>query len=68
MSGTEEVLEMNVGSEIIPLVTDFLRVPAGVDRPSTGVERPWLGGGGSGPTGDGRADCTAEGGADKPGD
>lgn len=32
-NGTDDVLEINTGSEIIPLVTDFLRTPKGVDRP-----------------------------------
>lgn len=58
--GTEEVLEMKVGSEIIPLVTDFLRAAAVVGRfSSTGVERP-VGGGCICTPGDGSADVTAD--------
>lgn len=50
-SGTEDVLEIRVGSEIMPLVTDFFRLPApGVVRPELagGVCRPDRGGCGDG--------------------
>lgn len=60
--GTEEVLDMNVGSEIIPLVTDFLRALIIVCLFSFGVDRPVVVGGcGIGPEGDGRAAGKAEG-------
>jgi len=69
--GTDEVLEMKVGSEIIPLVTDFLRAAAAGRLSSTGVERP-VGGGCICKTGDGRAETFADGGsrggAENPGD
>jgi hypothetical protein len=64
MRGTDDVLEMNVGSEIMPLVTDLFRCPSGVPLPSIGVERPSVVGYWD-PTGDGRADDGVGG---KPGD
>lgn len=67
INGTEEVLDMKVGSEIIPFTIDFFRIP-GVGRPSTGVTRPAVGGCGIGPTGDGRADVMADGELASPGD
>jgi len=59
---------MKVGSEIMPLTTDFLRMPGKVGLPSTGVTRPDVGGCGSDPTGDGRADPTVGEGPFSPGD
>ena len=51
--GTVDVLETNVGSEIICFVIDLLRAPKGVERPGSaeGVVRPLAAG-----FGDGRAD------------
>ena len=43
-SGTVDVLDTNFGSEIMPFVTDFLRVPDGVALPgiADGVVRPFV--------------------------
>ena len=53
--GTVEVLDTNVGSEIMPLVTDRFRCPDGVTRPGTadGVVRPFAMGFGDGIAEDG---------------
>lgn len=53
--GTVDVLETNVGSEIMFLVTDFLREPEGVARPgiAVGVILPLVAGFGEGSADDG---------------
>lgn len=57
-SGTEEVLETKVGSDIMALTIDFFLAPAGAARPgSVGVMRPL-------PTDAGFGECKADSGGD----